>query len=69
MASLLYEELASAGQLALVSLSEDRVEWLAEDLFVEEPGEVGTHHVLHALHGVIRHGCLCHVDWPGHRKI
>lgn len=69
MACLLDEELRSACELALVSLTEDRVEWLDEDLFVEEPREVGAHHVFHALHGVCSHCCLRHVDGPGHRKV
>lgn len=69
MACLLNVELGSACELGLVSFSKDGVEGFTEDLLVEEPTEVGTHHILHALHGVIRQGCLRHVDWPGYREV
>ena len=50
--------------IALVSLTEYRVERLDEHVIVEEPAEVRRHNQFHSLDWIVRGRCsLVHVDW------
>ena len=63
MSCLLEEDLCSILTMRLVCLSQDRVEWLGEELVVELPAEVVRHDKLQSFDWIRRLCRSIHVDW------
>jgi len=61
--SLFQVDLCAVLLHTLVSLTQDWVEWLRKLLLVVEPGNVGTHDILHTLDRIRAIRSLRHVDW------